>query len=67
MVIQQPGPLSDAAFVTSDSPIDHGRLEVDAWMTDSNCVPSEPNRIFAIFQQGEIVREWNLIRKLPRN
>ena len=64
MVIQLPGTLRDNAFVTSDqATVEQGRQEVSRWMSDSDYAGSYPDRVFAIFDDGEVVREWNVVEK----
>ncbi len=68
MVIQLPGPLKDATFVTSDRPtVDQSRTEVTQWVTESGYSSSQPERVFTIFDDGEILREWNLVQKDGRH
>jgi hypothetical protein len=63
MVIQLPGPLKGASFVSSDS---HGLeqqfREIAAWMNTSKSAPAQPDRVYAIFDRGHVVREWNLMQ-----
>ena len=67
MVIQLPGTLRDNAFVASDnSTLEQGRKEVSAWMSDAEYAGSYPDRVFAIFDDGEVVREWNVVEKPPK-
>jgi len=66
MVIQLPGTHKDNAFVASDeSTVEQGRQEVDRWLTKRDYAGSYPDRVFAIFDDGEVIREWNVVEK-PR-
>jgi len=66
MVIQLPGTHKDNAFVTSDeATVEQGRQEVSRWLSDGDYAGSYPDRVFAIFDDGEVIREWNVVEK-PR-
>jgi hypothetical protein len=64
MVIQFPGTRKDNAFVTSDrDSVEQGRREVFQWMNKKGYSNSAPDRVFAIFDHGKVVREWNVVEK----
>lgn len=61
MIVQFPSPVKGKSFVTSDHhQIDEARKEMVRWIALRGREAGN-GRIFAIFDHGQIVREWSMM------
>jgi hypothetical protein len=64
MIVQIPAPRRGKAFVASDRhAVDGARRELIRWLTEQGCAGNSQNRVFAIFDQGRVVREWAVVER----
>ncbi len=64
MIIEVPGPLKNAAFVTSDrKSLEMCRREIAQWLARFGYTAADPGRVFSIFKDGRVVREWHIALK----